>query len=102
MTDLGLTPDDVPLGALVPVVVDGEAFVVAHHAGGWCMFADRCSHAPCAFSTNGEVVDDSVLVCNCHGAEFDLNTGDVLELPAEDPIEIIAVTPVDGSLRRTS
>lgn len=99
MSDLGLSPEDAPPGTLVPVEIGGQPFVVAHHSEGWCMFADKCTHAPCAFSTNGEIVEGTVLVCNCHGAEFDLVSGDVLELPAQDPLSIIPVTVQDGSLR---
>jgi cytochrome P450 len=41
---------------------------------------DRCSHAGCAFSEDGEVVGDR-MVCDCHGSEFDLRSGAVLRPP---------------------
>jgi nitrite reductase/ring-hydroxylating ferredoxin subunit len=51
----------------------------------WLAIEDRCSHAGCAFSDDGEV-DGTVIVCNCHGSEFDLRTGAVLAPPATAPI----------------
>lgn len=95
MTRLDIDWASMPDGALVPVQVDGVSYVVAHHALGWCMFRDECTHARCRFSDNGEIVDGTVLVCNCHGAEFDLVTGEVLELPAEIPLDVCALR-VDG------
>jgi nitrite reductase/ring-hydroxylating ferredoxin subunit len=95
MKRIGIDPGSIPDGSLVPVEVEGVAYVVAHHALGWCIFKDRCTHAPCAFSENGEIVDGTVLVCNCHGAEFDLVTGEVLELPAEVALDVCKLR-VDG------
>jgi 3-phenylpropionate/trans-cinnamate dioxygenase ferredoxin subunit len=96
MRRLDIDPASVPDGTLVPVQVDGVSYVVAHHALGWCMFRDECTHASCRFSENGEIVDGTVLVCNCHGAEFDLVTGEVLELPAEIPLDVRPLH-VDGN-----
>jgi nitrite reductase/ring-hydroxylating ferredoxin subunit len=56
---------------------------------------DRCSHAGCAFSEDGEVVGDR-MVCDCHGSEFDLRSGAVLRPPAERPIDTFPVRVADG------
>jgi 3-phenylpropionate/trans-cinnamate dioxygenase ferredoxin component len=60
------------------------------------VFRDECTHAACAFSQDGEVID-ATLICNCHGAEFDLLTGAVLQGPAEEPLKIF---PVQGAENR--
>ena len=39
-----------------------------------------------------------MIVCNCHGSEFDLRTGDVLRGPAEYPVRTFAVRVVDDRL----
>jgi nitrite reductase/ring-hydroxylating ferredoxin subunit len=87
-----LTPFDVdpaaPVGTIVGAVVDDVDVAVVRHDGGWVMVPDGCTHARCPFSSDGEVVDGAVLVCNCHGSEFDLGTGDVLVGPAEEPLVI--------------
>jgi Rieske Fe-S protein len=49
----------------------------------------------------GEVADGTVLVCACHGSEFDLRDGSVLEGPATDPLAIVPLTADGGQLRST-
>ena len=56
---------------------------------------DRCSHAGCRFSEDGEIEGDRI-VCDCHGSEFDLRTGAVLRSPAVLPIATFATRVVDG------
>jgi nitrite reductase/ring-hydroxylating ferredoxin subunit len=41
---------------------------------------------------------DGVLICNCHGAEFALETGAVIEGPADGPLETYAVRVVEGAV----
>lgn len=100
MAAINLNPSQIPQGTLAPVELDGESYVVAHHSKGWCMFLDACTHAPCALSANGEIVEGSILVCNCHGAEYDLVSGDVLELPAEEPLVVHPLRVSNGELQR--
>jgi nitrite reductase/ring-hydroxylating ferredoxin subunit len=52
--------------------------------------ADRCSHANCAFSTDGEI-DGLTAICDCHGSEFDVRTGQALTPPADEPITVYRV-----------
>jgi nitrite reductase/ring-hydroxylating ferredoxin subunit len=82
-------------GALVAARIAGYSVVLVRADGAWYAFADECTHAGCALSEDGELVD-GVLVCNCHGAEFELATGAVLEGPAEGPLETHAVRVVGG------
>jgi len=85
-----------PLGvAPRAVVVDGRAMVLIVHDGRWYAFEDRCSHAGCAFSEDGEV-DGYRVVCDCHGSEFDLRTGAVLRGPATVPIGTFPARPGCG------
>lgn len=77
----------------LPLTVDGVDIVVATVAGTWCGFEDRCTHAGCAFSEDGEL-DGWHLTCNCHGSEFDVRTGAVERGPAEHPIRTIPVRVV--------
>ena len=51
---------------------------------------DRCSHAEFPLS-DGEMVDDFVIECGLHGAQFDLRTGEVLELPATEGLQMFEV-----------
>ncbi len=85
-----------PSGTPAPirVTVGGSAIVVVAWDGRWYAFEDRCSHAGCSFIDDGEI-DGYQAICNCHGSEFDVRTGQVLRPPARGPIRTFAVR-VDG------
>ena len=57
---------------------------------------DLCSHAEASLS-EGEVYDCKV-ECPLHGAEFDLNTGEAVTLPATKPVKTYPVYIEDGHL----
>ena len=80
-----------------PINVGGLDLLVACIDGEWYAVEDRCSHANCAFSSDGEF-DGSTLICNCHGSEFDFRTGEPLVLPADDAVRTYAIREVDGQL----
>lgn len=79
------------------VVVGGERLLLVFGDGRWWAIEDRCSHAGCAFSADGEI-DGLVAVCNCHGSEFDVKSGDPLVMPATEPIRIFPVRRAGGTL----
>ena len=72
-------------GTLLPARVAGYPLVLAFSGGSWHALDDECTHTGCPLSEDGELVD-GVLVCNCHGAEFDVVTGAAIEGPAEGPL----------------
>lgn len=60
-------------------------------------FEDRCTHAEFPMS-DGELVDDFVIECCLHGAQFDVRDGAVLEPPADTPLPVYAVELKDGGV----
>jgi cytochrome P450/nitrite reductase/ring-hydroxylating ferredoxin subunit len=66
---------------------------VGRTASGWVAFDDTCTHEECSLA--GGELEDGVIVCPCHGSEFDVRTGDVLTPPALDPLPIYEAR-VDG------
>ena len=76
---------------------DKHPLALAKSQERWFVFRDECTHAACAFSQDGEVMD-TTLICNCHGAEFDLLTGAVLQGPAEEPLKVFPVQVVENRL----
>ena len=72
------------------VDVDGTRFALAMLDGAWHAVEDRCSHAGCPFSEEA-ALEDGTIVCNCHGSEFDLVSGEVLRGPAEYPVRTVPV-----------
>lgn len=81
-----------PVGTIVAITLDDEPMAAIRHEDGWVAVPDRCTHAACPFTDDGELVDGHVLVCNCHGSEFDLHTGAVLVGPAEQPLAVRPLT----------
>jgi 3-phenylpropionate/trans-cinnamate dioxygenase ferredoxin subunit len=59
--------------------------------------ADRCSHADYPMS-DGEVVDEYVIECVLHGAQFDIRTGEVVESPATEGLELYEVKLDEGAV----
>lgn len=79
------------------VEVDGVSVVLVRDRERVWAAEDACSHAHCSFSTDGEI-DGLTAVCNCHGSEFDIRTGDVLAMPATAPIRTFPVRTTGGRL----
>ncbi len=80
---------EVPEGGMVAYEVGGVRVAVAKVGGELFAFEDTCTHERCSLS-EGELEGTSV-VCPCHGAEFDIRTGEVLALPASRPIRTYRV-----------
>ncbi|MFN8225043.1 MAG: cytochrome P450 [Gaiellales bacterium] len=78
--------EDVAIGTLRRVEVDGKAVCIGRVTSGWVAFQDECTHEECSLA-DGEL-DGPTIVCPCHSSEFDLVTGDVLSPPALDPLPI--------------
>lgn len=70
-----------------PVAIVKDSMGVIHAVG------DTCSHADISLS-EGEV-EGCAIECWGHGSQFDLRSGQPLQLPAYDPVPVFAVT-IDG------
>lgn len=79
------------------VDVDGLPLALASVGGAWYAVEDRCTHAGCPFSSEA-TIEDGRLVCNCHGSEFVLATGDVLRGPAEYPVRTVPARMGEGGI----
>lgn len=66
---------------------------------GQAVFAleDKCSHADFPMS-DGDMVDDHVIECPLHGAQFDVRNGAVLEAPADEPLRTYDVRVNGGDV----
>lgn len=83
-------------GALRQVEVEGRAVCIGRTVDGWVAFDDTCTHEECSLA--GGELDGSVIVCPCHGSEFDVRTGDVLTPPALDPLPIYEAREEGGAV----
>lgn len=67
--------------------VDGEIFAID----------DSCSHKECSLGTEG-ALDGNVVICGCHGAKFDMSSGEALSLPAVINVRSYAVKIKNGDV----
>ena len=81
---------DVPNGAMRAYAVGGTKVAVANVGGQLYAFGDTCTHRGCSLA-NGDL-EGTTVTCACHGSEFDVTSGAVLEGPAEDPVGTWPIT----------
>ena len=70
---------------------------VANIDGDLHAFDDICTHKQCSLA-EGEL-DGTVIECPCHGGRFDLLTGDVVDGPPPEPIDVFQVREEAGELQ---
>src|ERR1043165_9687917 len=78
--------------------VGGALVAVARSGGQLFAFSDICPPRQCNLASGGEI-DGTVIECECHGSQFNMATGEVVEGPAEDPIETYQVREEGGELQ---
>lgn len=66
-------------------IIEGKPIVVANVDGEYLVFNGLCTHAQCALA--GGFLDGYTLTCYCHGAQFDVKSGEVLAPPATQPLK---------------
>lgn len=76
-------------GQMMLVETGDEHLVLAKVEGNFYAVSDLCTHARCSLSDGA--LDGPVLRCPCHGAEFDVRSGDVLAPPADEPLNTYEV-----------
>lgn len=92
-------PADAAEGTIVGVELGGKAIALVRAQGRWFAVDDLCTHSDCKFSEDGELYDGTALCCTCHGAEFDVTTGAVLQDPATEDLPVFEVDVADGVVR---
>jgi 3-phenylpropionate/trans-cinnamate dioxygenase ferredoxin subunit len=84
---------DVKPGDVVAIEVRGTPIAIANVDGTFYAFDDTCTHEQCSLA-DGEL-SGTTIACMCHGAEFDVRTGQVLAPPAPSPVKVYRIR-VDG------
>ena len=85
--------DDLPPGSKKARKIDDTPVLVCHHQGKLYAVSNVCSHQD-KFLNAGRVRGGKV-TCPLHGAQFSLETGEALCLPATKPIPTYEVRVVD-------
>jgi nitrite reductase/ring-hydroxylating ferredoxin subunit len=83
-------------GDLTTVTVDGKKLGVTVDDGQAYAFDDTCTHAQCSLS--GGEVEDRAVICPCHFAAFDIETGAVRNGPAQTALRCYRAELADGTL----
>lgn len=73
-----------------------QRVAVARVDGRLYAFQDLCTHESCPLSAG--LLTGTVLMCQCHGSQFELSDGAVLRGPAETPLRTYSVRELDGKL----
>jgi len=88
---------ELPPGDRLFVEIEGQPIVIFNIAGQFFSIADVCSHDD---GPVGEgALDGYSITCPRHGAQFDVRTGQVLQMPAVVDIPAYPVKVVGGILQ---
>ena len=90
--------DEIREGNATAFQVGDHLIGVARVNGELLAFSDICTHRQCNLTAGGEI-NGTTIECECHGSTFDMKTGEVVEGPAMEPIEVFEVAEVDGQIR---
>jgi nitrite reductase/ring-hydroxylating ferredoxin subunit len=69
--------DEIPVGKTKHVEVNGKEIMIANVDGKYFALSDRCGHSSALLSMGS--IDENLVTCPLHGAQFDLTTGKKLE-----------------------
>lgn len=88
--------DDIPEGEAKSFELGDTFIAIARTGGRLYVFDDECTHAQCPLSYG--FVKDREIECECHGARFDMATGEVTKPPAVTPIQVHLVREDGGEV----
>ena len=69
--------------------IDGTKVSVAAAGGRLYAFDDSCTHMGCSLGEGK--LEDTTVMCPCHGSQFDVTSGAVIRGPAHQPVRSRAV-----------
>jgi 3-phenylpropionate/trans-cinnamate dioxygenase ferredoxin subunit len=75
----------------------GEPVCIARTREGVFAVDGWCSHEECPLAEG--VIEGTEIECYCHGARFDLRTGEAVQGPATEPVETYPVREIDGEVQ---
>jgi 3-phenylpropionate/trans-cinnamate dioxygenase ferredoxin component len=89
--------DDLKEGEMQPFKVLETKIAVANVNGTFYAFDDTCSHLQCSLAEGD--LEETTVTCTCHGSQFDVTSGAVLQGPAREPVETYKTRVEDGNLK---
>ena len=76
--------EDLGEGDIRAFDVRGTKIAVANVDGTFYAFGETCTHMGCSLA--GGDLEETTVICPCHGSEFDVTSGAVLQGPAREPL----------------
>jgi 3-phenylpropionate/trans-cinnamate dioxygenase ferredoxin subunit len=89
--------DDVQPGELAAFDMKGIRIAVANAGGRLFAVDEMCTHEQCSLVEEG-TLEGTVVTCGCHGAQFDVRTGEVLAPPALEPLRVYPLRIEHGDI----
>ncbi len=80
---------DIQPGEIKSFVVDTDVIAICNVDGEFYVIKDQCSHMEYPLSDG--ILEGETITCAHHGAEFNVVTGEVISLPAVEPIETFKI-----------
>ena len=77
--------NEIAPGSAKQVEVEGEMIAIFNIDGEFFAINDTCSHAQASLSEGS--IENGVVTCPWHGAQFDIKTGKNLTMPAPMPVQ---------------
>lgn len=90
---------DIPPGHAARVEIDGVPIAIFNVDGEFFAIDDTCTHQEASLSEGDLDLDRCAIECPLHGSAFDLRTGDILSLPAVEPVRVHRIEVSDGVVR---
>jgi len=72
---------DITPGKMVKVSIDGRDILVANIDGVYCAVDDSCTHSGASLSEGK--LENGIITCGWHAAQFDCKTGKLVKFPAK-------------------
>jgi nitrite reductase/ring-hydroxylating ferredoxin subunit len=93
--------DAVPDGFVVPFYLSNRKLriSVARVDDHIYAFDDLCTCADNSCPLSGGLLTGTTIMCQCHGSEFDVTTGAVVNGPALQPLNVYEVQVVEDNIR---
>ena len=88
--------DDLGEGQMRAFDVRGTEIAVANVGGEFYAFDDTCTHRGCSLAEGD--LEETTVICACHGSEFDVTNGAVLQGPAREPVATYETRVEGGNL----
>ena len=88
---------ELPPGSMRTYMVQGKPIALAHVDTEFFAVDDMCTHEQCSLGSDG-ALDGNVIICGCHGGQFDVTTGQVMAPPAPTDVASYKTTVKDDSV----